>query len=230
MGDRWLGISEAAEHLEVTKRTIWRWVRSGRLDSREGPGGRQVRVETPVTDADITKDTVSLLEDQGERQLQVAGTAVTLATKAADQARKDLKRARRVGLAGWTLTFGLLVVGVIGAWWGATEAGLLRLSETRADMLDVELAETDAELVKTEVAQVQTAAELVEVRGDLVVTRSRLDDSQAHVVRLVGELADARVELAVQADELGAAVTSEPTTRPAVIAAAREPTTQPVGG
>jgi len=174
MNGRWVLLREAAAILGVSLRTIQRKIKSGELEARDGRGGREILLNTPTTGDEITRETLSLLEQQNERGIQIAATATGLAREQAQNYQLELQAARRSGRWAWSLVAVFLVAGGAAAWF--VNGTLTRQS-----------AQIDAGRQRAEGLQT-----------DLEGARKVLSERQGHIERLQGEIAAAKAEVKAQ--------------------------------
>ena len=185
MTDTWVSPLKAAELLGVSERTVWRRIKASELESRaDADGRREVRINTPDTSdksSDKHSDTVSVVRDQAERQLQVAATAVGLAEKHSDYHMEALGRSRRIAIAGWAMAFVLLVTIVFGAWYTARQTGWLDVERSKAVGLAENLSDTQTHLTNAE--------------SRVVLLADKLDQANTDQRQLTADLATARLDL-----------------------------------
>ena len=155
MAEIWTSIQDAAERLGVSTRTVERRAKAGDLASRLTPSGRrEVRIDTEPTPADNWSDSLSVLANQSERQLQIAASTVDATRQLSAAYQGELKRARRVGLVAW-LTVAALVAAIgAGTWWTArtltATEGRLETEQATAKTLGDRLEDTSERLIDTE--------------------------------------------------------------------------------
>jgi len=190
MSATWLTIKAAAERLKVSERTVWRRLRAGELETRKTPDGvREVAIESPLTPADNLSDALSVVEQQGERQIQVAGAAVGQARELSKHLTDELHRTRRTARVAWSIA-AVLTIGVgVGLWASARLLGALELEQARAASQATTIEQTVDRLAATS----ERAQALGSQVDALSVERDRLRDARE---ALVEQRADALVDLA----------------------------------
>jgi len=161
----WLTIGEAAARLGCSSRTISRRIAGGEMRINDGPDGRRVLLTVP----DRVAATVSALREEGDRQIQLAGAAVSAAChaqeqaeKTADLARGDLRRSQQWGTGLALSLFVILSAGGVGVGLGAW-----RISGQRADLVNIadDLANVTDDLAVV-VGERDRFAEIAETTAD----------------------------------------------------------------
>ena len=193
MGERWTTIADAASRLGISTKTVRRRVKAGELPSRKTDSGHvEVNVDIERTAGDNYVDSLSMLAEQSERQLQAAGVAIEATRHLADAHKSELQRVRRGARIAWAAVWIGVVTAGVAVWHITQQSGLLDLAEIRAGTLTKDLQTTEAR-----------AHELQE---DLHASRHETDIvSQAHRTAESGRItAEARLEAtsgALQATE-----------------------------
>ena len=244
MSGRWVTLREAAAILGVSLRTIQRKIKTGEVEAREGRGGREVLLNTPATGDEITRETLSLLEQQNERGIQIAATATGLAREQAQNYQLELQAARRGGRWAWCVIGVFLVAGGAGAWFinGALtrQETEIEATQRRADGLKGELEgartslsrrEAEMEKLRSEIAaataEVKAQTHLLEVlttdrdklRDDATAARGEAAGAKALLEAAKQRLTSLEAQLAAKTEP----VTTQPgaTTQPATMPATR---------
>lgn len=148
MAAKWLTITDAASELGVSTRTIERRAKAGDLETRlSDQGRREVLIDPTPTRADMVADSLSVVQETSDRQLQIASTAVQLAQQQTEDHRRELRRSRWVGFTGWAAVGVLVIAGAFGLWTIAGQRGQIDLERGRAedlrDTVTVERARAD---------------------------------------------------------------------------------------
>lgn len=205
MAQIWLSVEEAAERLKVSVRTIWRRIQQGAIPTRTTDEGRRlVQIDTPLTEHDIHADTVSVLREQADKQLQVAGAALGQARELSEHLTGELKSAKRSARWAWALLLVLILAGSGGLWW-ATRAimGLEgRLSverlqgQAKADRLSDRLSGAEKRLSEAQGQLVDVRQAVQEQRDHAEALTDTLTVAQGEIHRLEAEKAHIEGELA----------------------------------
>ncbi len=177
MAQLWTTIDTAAKRLSVTTRTIRRRIAAGELHARSTPDGKRREVLVDVTpDAlDIAVDTVSALEKQSDRQIQIASVTIT-------QAQEETKRWRGSARR-WSAAAVALLAALAGGTW------LLATERAQATAMEAQLSTKATDLQATRRRAETAAVDLHQARAD----RRKAQEAR---LALMGELATARVDLA----------------------------------
>jgi len=119
----------AAAALNISVKTLERRIKAGRLETRRTDEGRvEVKVDVPDSDGHVT----DALMQQGERQLQLAGGAITAWQQLAEKGESETARLRRhVGRA-WSATAIVVALAVLGGWWAMRQQGRAALATEQA--------------------------------------------------------------------------------------------------
>jgi len=194
MTDQWVSPRRAAEIIGVSERTIWRRVKTSELESRlTDQGAREILVGSPVTPSDNVSDSLSVIRDQAEREIQIAATTIDATRRLANVHLQELNRARRVGLAAWLITATLVVSIAAGGYFA------LRTLDTTERALDAErIHATDQAERLTDTTDRLTASEvdLKAERDKTSTLQDRIQDLQGDIVTAERARADAVTALA----------------------------------
>ena len=194
MADQWISPRRAAEIIGISERTVWRRVKNGELDSRlSDQGHREIRIESPVTPSDNVSDSLSVIRDQSEREIRVAGTTIEATRHLAEVHLQELHRARRVGLVAWLTTAALVATIAAGGIFA------LRTLDTTERALDVERAQAanQAErLSDTKERLTDTTDRLTASETNLQAERAKIDTLQERIQDLQGDIVTAERERA----------------------------------
>ena len=194
MADQWVSPGRAAELIGISERTVWRRVKNGELDSRlSDQGHREIRIESPVTPSDNVSDSLSVIRDQSEREIRVAGTTIEATRRLAEVHLQELHRARRVGLVAWLTTAALVAAIAAGGIFA------LRTLDTTERALDVERAQAVDQAERlTDAKERLTASEaaLTAERDKTNTLQERIQDLQGDIVTAERARANAITALA----------------------------------
>ena len=194
MANQWVSPKRAAELVGISERTVWRRVKNGELESRlSHQGHREILIISPVTASDNVSDSLSVIRDQSEREIRVAGTTIEATRRLADVHLQELHRARRVGLVAW-LTTAALVVSI-----GAGGYFALRTLDTTERALYVERINATNQADRlADVTDRLTASEvdLKAERDKTSTLQDRIQDLQGDIVTAERARADAITALA----------------------------------
>ena len=208
MANKWLSMAGAAATLNISTKTLSRRLKAGRFESRRSEDGRvEVLVDVPDTGPHLT----DALAQQGERQLQLAGGAITAWQDLAETTRRDLRQARRTGAVGWTVAAALVLATCGLTWYGTREHGRAELAEQGRQQ--AEEAAREARLAVLELSGALDSAR-DETRQEAVRGRETADRAMQAVARAHDlELQLSQLEAAIERDRLasarGGALTSE---------------------
>ncbi len=180
MAASWLTQSHAAAALGISVRTLQRRIKRHIYDTRPSDVGQEVLVDVPELPDRHVAD---------KNEITLAAASMGMARHQVDQAHVELTRARRIGIAGWTLVFVLLAGGIGATWKGArtisTAEAKAQNAAQRAETLqaDLSIARTEKDAVRVSLATITDA-----LQEQTAATREK----SAEVLTLRAELAQAR--------------------------------------
>ena len=201
MADQWVSPRRAAEIIGISERTVWRRVKNSELESRlSDQGHREIRIESPVTPSDNVSDSLSVIRDQSEREIRVAGTTIEATRRLAEVHLQDLQRARRIGLVAWLTTAALVAAIAAGGFYAlrtldtterALDAERIHATDQAERLTDItdRLANAGGRLTAAEVA-------LKAERDKTSTLQERIQDLQGDIVTAERARADAVTALA----------------------------------
>lgn len=206
MSATWMSREQAATVIGVSIRQLQRQVKQGVVQSRmTSEGRRQVLVELP-NDDDVEQVTSEGHDDtrsfSDDRALVLAGSHRQLAERLVDQTEAELRRARRIGAAGWSLTGALVIAGMVGIGWGTAH---VTRSGVTIEALNADLAESRERVGDTERQLGDTRKQLAEAMMDVTEAQTRLKEQGNTTQRILSERDQLRVELEAARQALDAA-------------------------
>ncbi len=118
--ESWYSLNAAANLLQVSERTVHRWIQSGRLQSKRDESGRRVvKVDSRKTTAGQIEAAVTRVRQETQqkaRQTEEALASVcevnTTAQQIFDDAKLRVKMARRAVIASWAVAFAAVLMAV----------------------------------------------------------------------------------------------------------------------
>lgn len=219
MAEKWVGVSEACQLLQVSERTLYRKIKDGKIESRMTDNShREVLVAVPMTKEEIAEGHLKLASDTVDNQLKIVATALgstELVNKRMqaelDFVKTELGRVRENAMSEIvrvqehssrqvdyikTEMIRSRRMGLIG--WGvsgALVAVLLIVSIMTVKKLSIK--ETQIEVAR---ADADSSRQIVAVVSDRVTDKERvISRLEADIAAIKSELTDSKVKLAALA-------------------------------
>ena len=180
MAEAWHTLREAGELLGCSTRTIRRRIEAKQLQTRMGSDGRrEVLIDpmTPVPDAD------RVTASRADTSLTVV--TAQMVERIEHRADREVRRARRWGLAGWSIA-AVLLIGVAVACWYVAEAITGRDVELRG-------AQAQAEDLRDQLVGLENDRDAASALA-VALTDQRAEDV-AQIATLTVEVQQARAQL-----------------------------------
>lgn len=204
----WQTLEQAATHLNISLRTLHRWIEKGRVQSRMTDGRREVWVD------DTGRHAADSVTDEPDRQLVLVGSHRQLAERIAMDAEArvqavtvEMKRARRWAITAWATIAVTAIAGLVGVWWGTRTLTTEQMrSISLADKVSVMSA--SLETATTKVTQVADERDQQAIEAGIAAIRA--DQAEAAAGRLRGKVEDLQAMLAVLEAEKAAQVRQGP--------------------
>ena len=203
----WLNLAEAGAAMGRSTKTLERWVRSGRIETRKVGDRREVWVTAPVSDTRDTPPETSDTRDMSDiedndapdpARMSLISTeqamlpSLALANRVADEmerqtarAEVEIRRSRRWAVGAWTAVVVLVVAGGIAIWAITDRAGQLRQAQEQAAdaarMATDRLRDMSGRLTKSESRAVAAATEARQAQERAAGLELQLTEAQAAV-------------------------------------------------
>jgi len=217
MTQRWVSVAEAASRLNVTARTIERRIKRGDVQVRRTDDGRQVLVDLPDQTTDVLSDSLTVITDHDQHQLELASrigdayeVPIRRAHEEVERVRQEMKIVRRGASLAWLTAVGIAAVAMSLGWWALKQQGRAALAEKDAQVAAEAASQAHVAVgeFKTMLKAAQDQVAQGESRVDQAIEaeQQRADELRQAVARGHDlELQLANLEAAIERDRLAAA-------------------------